>query len=110
MNARKDNLLITVIKEFFHLLENRHQGYTAATTSGIGDYTIGAESVAAVLGLEKGPSSVGKGCKDQRGGIRCITSIFKVDRSRSIFISYRDIVQECQLFAGSKYVSDPGDG
>jgi hypothetical protein len=32
-----------------------------------------------------------------------------VDTRRSIFLSSRDIVQECQLFVGSKYVSDSGD-
>jgi len=61
MNAGEDNLLITVVQEFSHLLGNGHQGYTSATAAGIGDYAIGAETVAAVLDLEKGPSSVGKG-------------------------------------------------
>jgi hypothetical protein len=61
MNPGEDNLLITVIKKFFHLFDNGHQGYTSATTAGIGDDAVGAETVAAVLDLEKGPSSVGKG-------------------------------------------------
>jgi hypothetical protein len=61
MNAGEDNLLITVVKESFYLFENGQQGYTTAATAGIGDYAIGAETVATVLDFKKGASSVGKG-------------------------------------------------
>jgi hypothetical protein len=61
MNAGEDDFLVTVIKESFYLFDNGDQGYTSTATAGIGDYAIGAESVATVLDFEKSPSSVGKG-------------------------------------------------
>jgi hypothetical protein len=94
MDACEYDLLITMVKESGHLAQNGLQADTAATTAGIRNNTVGAESIAPVLNFKKGASSVRKTRENQRLGCGGCADVIYLHIRRLILFRVSKIIQQ----------------